>query len=145
MLTKGYSGWRGRDSEFTNIYLEEIIAKFPCRKVVAVHQVIVYTARILCFYRFPAAPLQPRTPACMENHFPGPHCGKTHSLRPNKTIFPHKSWPDRRLQRKDNGTAYANSNLRMRIQRETLARQKTLGFIHILLFGEGRQQRAASG
>ena len=57
----------------------------------------MFTARFLCFRRFPAAPLHLGTLVRTRNHFPGLYCRNTHSLRPSKTTFPHKCWPERHL------------------------------------------------
>ena len=46
------------------------------------------------------------------------HCG------PARTTFRHKSWPERHLQWDQHGMAYANPDLGMEIQWNTLARQK---------------------
>ena len=95
MLTKAYGGSKWRVSKFTNLDLEEIFAAFSA---VAVRHANVFTACFLRFHRFPAAPLQLATPACMRNHFQGLYCGNTLSLRPARTTVRHKSWPERHLQ-----------------------------------------------
>ena len=87
--------WRA--SEFTNLYLEDIFAKFLFKKQSSLAPPLCLPLFIVCFRRFPAAPLQLRPPAPTKNYFLGLYCGETHPLRPSKTTFRHESWPERHL------------------------------------------------
>ena len=95
MLMKAYTEWRWRVNEFTNLFLQDIFAKYPCRKQLPFATPMLFAVRFLCFRSFPEAPLQLRTPARIKNNFPGLCCGNPRSLWPRTTIFRPKSWPER--------------------------------------------------
>ena len=100
--------------------------QMPLQKAVAMRHANVFTAPFLCFRSFPVAPSQLKTPARMKKHFPRLYSGKTHSLRPrNRRHFPINLDRNAIFNGKNNGTTYANSELRLQIQWKTLARQKT--------------------
>ena len=97
----------------------------PLQKAVAVRHANVFTAPFLCFRSFPAAPSRLKTPACMKNHFPGLYSGKPTRCGPERRQFPINLDRKAIFNGKNNGTTYANLELRTEIQWKTLARQKT--------------------
>ena len=103
--------------DFTNLYLAKNLCQIASQKAVAVRHANVFTARLLCFRRFPVAPLQLGSPARNKIHFPGLYCENTHSLRPSKMTFPDVNLDQSAiLNGMNNGTAYANPELDMKIQ-----------------------------
>ena len=50
MLTKAYGGWIWRVSEFTNLYLEEIFAKFLCRKQLSLAPPLCLPLVLFCVF-----------------------------------------------------------------------------------------------
>ena len=124
MLTKAHCGWTLRVSEFTNLCLEEIFAKFPCRKQFPFAMRIYFPIDSFMFFAF----LQPQyswglmherriifqdciteTPT---------HCG------PGRRHFLINLDQNAIFNVKNSGTTYANLELGMEIQWKTLARQR---------------------
>ena len=109
---------------FTNLYFEKIFAKSLCRKQLPLATPMCSPLVSCVFRRFPAAPLQLGSPACMKIHFPGLYRGNTHSLWPSKTTFPNKSWPERHLEWDEQWHPVCKSRAGPENSMKKLARQK---------------------
>ena len=130
MLAKAYGGRKWRICEYTNLHLEEIAAKFPCRKQLPFATPMYSPLLFRIFVVF----LQPNCSCGLllawSTTFQGCITEKPTRYRPTRRLFPWILTRAPYYNEKNNGTAYANPGLGMEIQRTILARQKKHTRLH---------------
>ena len=127
MLPKVYGGWRGRFSEFTNLCLEETCAKFLCRKQFPFTTPMCLPLLSCVCVVFLKPHRSWRLPLAWRITFLDGIAEKPTGCGPARRHVPINLDQNAMFNGKNNGTAYANPELRMKIQWQNLQDKRQRG------------------